>query len=414
MNIQQTPSEVVAPFKKLVSEIVIDDVGSSVESTHRDVTFSTVSEAAYHYQYRAEITNGTVEVASESVAGAVDLSAWPVIQRSSGFDGSIMASFRNSRATTSPRTLDFNDYGNQTFKLPVSACAPGSLLEFTKDIVDGIASELETNRMWDSNGNRNQTSVIPHQFFTGQVWNGGWGIPGVGASGGRRFMAITKRHLFACGHYQYQAGERLYWKDVNNNVIENRVARVVNINFEMMQLGMSPYDMSITLLESDLPESITVLPVIGSWATGVRSETSNAFVFCDQIAGFVLWNNDGHIGPFLLGHTEDVTMQKSPQTYEGISLDRSRVKGAVGSLNTSSIVSWPHGAGQKFNHDMRGGDSGSPCVVPCAEGWAYSGHISTGYHPDPDLFNELIALIDSRHGISTGYTVTVAADPTPS
>ena len=418
--IRQRSRQELTCIESLSPRVVIDDPGTITPLTHRAVLFNQATGAAYHNDYVVGLSNGSVSVASEAHEGSVDISDWPIIKRGVGFNGITTAKFTNGRSTTSEWEFNFTSYGGQTLDMPAHDVVEGSLLDYTLGIVDGIASGMVDNKMWDSYGNRAQTEVIPHAYWTGQVWDGKWGSgggAGTTAQTGRRFMAITPRHLFSCGHYQYRVGDVLLWKDINNNIISRRVQGVVNLLDEMRAAGFQPfhtaYDMSMTLLEEDLPPEIHILPVIGPWAKGVVSVDASTHTRCTQIAGFALFNHDGHLGPFLNARNSDDTSQRVPITFEGINFDFSRLIGVSGTVNPSTtLVNWPSGPGEKFYHHLRGGDSGLPCVVPCAEGWAYSGHVSTGFHPEPELMNELIELTDFRYGISTGYTVTVATDPT--
>lgn len=418
MIIRQTPNERISPVFQLQTEVVTTNPGSTAVQQHRAVNYLLATGATFHNEYVAQGADLPVSVATQSPAASVDISEWPRIKRQSGVNSVVNATFSNSRATTSSWRLDFRTTAGGSRKLPAQSAVADTYFAYSYAAVKALADEMTTNRMWDNSGNRAQTGVIPHQAFTGQVWNGGWGIPGVGTNGGRRFMAITPRHLFACGHYQYYPGEKLYWKDVNNNVIERTVLRVVNVSSEMAAAGQPAYDMSIALLSADLPGSITILPVVGDWARGIVSVNSGSFTRCLQAWGFVLFNNDGHLNPFCAAELEDTVIQRQASTYEGISLDAYRVQGLVGPPAVNGMEDWNPGEGSKFQHVTRGGDSGSPAVIPVAGGWAFCGHVSTNRQPNPELFDELIDLIDSRAVAAgelttpTGHTVAVAPDPT--
>jgi len=414
MIVKQSTIEAISPIKSLEVEAILDSPGSVIEGTHRSVKYNTHTSATYHNQYLAFGATLPVEIVSQSVEDALDISEWPKIKRNLGVNAVVEASFSNCRAATSTRSLDLRTFSGSSFTSPAHEILEETLLEYTFNIVNTIADSMASNQMWNSSGNRAQTSVIPHEYLTGHVWNGLWGGgAGIQPTSGRRFMPITRRHLAACGHYQYNVGQKVYFKDINNNVIEKTVIRVVNLLSELYAAGLPAYDISITLLDSDLPESIHILPVIGNWGRGIVGTTADTYTQCDQIAGFCLRNNDGHIVPFMTAWWFDQVIPLSPFTYEGINFHKGRIKGIGGGGNTTSIPAWPsQEPTDKFYHNRRGGDSGSPYIVPCAEGWCYSGHDSTNCHPDPELFNELIDLIDTRQGISTGYEVAVATDPT--
>jgi len=159
---------------------------------------------------------------------------------------------------------------------------------------------------------------------------------------------------------------------------------------------------------------------MGAWGSGIVSETSETVTTCSQIAGIVLYNNDGHIGPFIGATLTDDTLPKCPSSYEGLNFDLSKFYFRMGGVPviTESIPKINSDLGDKFYHFGRGGDSGSPILVPCDGGWCYATHISKGFHPNAELFNELIAFIDAKAVASgaipsaTNYTVTVAQPPT--
>lgn len=418
MILRQTPNEEIVPVLSLQTIPVVTDPGGSSSEQHRDVLYTEVTNATAHNEYI--VVPGAdlpVVIASQSPANALDISEWPKVVRNPGVNAVVRASFSNSRATSSPWTFDMQTATGATRKLSAEGAEPDSYFEYSYLAVKAIADEMENNVMWDTSGNRAQTSVIPHQAFTGQVWNGGSGIPGTnpsGTVGGRRFMAITRRHLFGCGHYQYYPGEVLYWKDVNNNIISRTVLSVTNFETGMQAAGVLPYDMSIAVLNADLPESITILPVAGDWARGIVSVDADEFTYCQQVWGFALLNNDGHLNPFCIADLSDSTLSRSTTSYRGLTFDDYKVRGVAAHIAGNEMEDWGAEVGSPFYHVLRGGDSGSPCVVPCAEevGWCFSGHLSRNQQPNKALFDQIIALADSDAGISTGYTVTEATDPT--
>jgi hypothetical protein len=418
MIILQTSEEVLSPILSLVQNQIVTTSAGTTELTHRSAIYNQSSTASYYNEYTALGNGEQISIVSQSIANALNISAFPKITRNSGVNSYVTAQFSNGRSTTNDRVFDFRTTNSSDFKYPAHSSVAGSLLEITANIVGDLAAAMTSNVMWDGNSNRAQTSVIPHQYLTGHVWKGGnWGIPGIvgGQGSGRRFMAVTKRHVQACGHYQYYVGETLLFKDVNNNIISRQVIEVVCFNTE---IAGAPIDLSIYLLDQDLPSSITILPVMGAWGKGIVSETSETFTVCPQFAGILLNNNDGHLTPCIAARQFDETIQKGAFTYQGLNFDRSKLYSAIGDQSTT-IKSFPSSSvGDKFYHDTRAGDSGSPFLVPCLGGWCYASHFSTNNHPTSSLFNDLIAFIDARaiaSGVlpsATGYTVTVAQPPT--
>jgi len=416
MIILQTSEETLSPILSLAQNQIITTSAGTTELTHRSAVYNKSSTATYYNEYLALGNGEQISIVSQSVVNALNISEFPKITRNSGVNSYVTAQFSNGRSTTNERVFDFRTINATNYNYPAHAAVAGSLLEITANIVGNLADAMTSNVMWDTNSNRAQTSVIPHQYFTGHVWKcPGYMAPGTtpgitnNQGSGRRFMAITKRHLQACGHYQYYVGETLLFKDINNNIISRQVIEVVCFNRE---IGSSLIDLSIYLLDQDLPSSITILPVMGAWGKGIVSETSETFTVCPQLAGILLTNNDGHLLPCIVAQQNDETFPKSAFTYQGLNFDRSKLYSAIGN-RSSTIKSFPDdNVGDKFYHDVRGGDSGSPFLVPCLGGWCYASHLSNSNQPSSSLFNDLIAFIDARAGIATGYTVTVAQPPT--
>lgn len=417
MVIRQTSPELISPATQIVTELVADNPGTEGEETHRDLNFYYSEDATYHKQYRAFGADLPATIVSQSPPDAIDITSWPIIRRNTGINElGVLGTFTNGVLVSTEKSFDFRTFGGAENFGDVITPVAGSLFDVTFDAVAAVAEQLLSNQMWDSYGQRAQTSAIPHAHFTGHVWNGGWGGAGLTPSSGRRFMAITKRHLFACGHYQYYPGEVLYWKDVNNNIVSRVVQHTLNIHHET-QGGSYVYDMSITLLTSDLPNEIFIPPVRGDWGRGDYGVTESTWSLCRQVCGLALLNNDGHIQPISHADKYDTTgLSQHPINYEGITLRQSDVFApfTFGPLHGST---YPFCEDQTLlfgNHNLRGGDSGSPIMIPCAEGWCYGGHteIGTAHFPKPDVLNQLIDLVDTRAGVSTGYTVTVATDPT--
>lgn len=413
MTVIQTDSEAMSPVTRMRTEIVVDNLGSTEPLLHRDLTFDYSADADYHQEYLAFGSEDPVTIVEQSESNALDISAWPIIRRNGAFASTVTARFTNGRAITSARTFNFTNFSGSEYTGDVVSVVADSLFETTHAAVVAVAEQLTSNMMWNPSGNRAQTSAIPHSYFTGQVWNGGGtGAGFLPSNSGKRFMAITRRHLFSCGHYAYSVGQTLYWKDVNNNLVSKQVTGLVNVFAETAGLNGYVYDMSIYLLDSDLPESITVLPVLGEWGRGVFNVTTDGYDYCPQICGLALLNNDGHIQPSVTVSKYDFASNQYPLTYEGIYLSSSDTICVHSDSISSGVVVTDDDS--IFNHVLRGGDSGSPIVIPCAEGWCYGGHteVTRANFPIPSILNQLIDLVDFRSGVSTGYTVTAATDPT--
>lgn len=415
MIFRQSSPNSIAPIFSLSYQNIVANPDGSTASQHRDANYTLVTTATTHREYTAFGAGLPITSHTSDPADALDLSDWPIIKRNAGVDSLVNATFTNSRATSTNWRFDFRTTTGGSAKLPVESAESGSYFAYSYAAVKAIADAMTTNAMWDSSGTRAQTSAIPHEFLTGHVWDGGWGVPGMGG-GGRRFMAITPQHLFACGHYQYNPGDVVRFKDESNNIVSRTVLRVVNILSEAPAQGAEA-DMSITLLSAPLPESIHILPIAGDWCRGIYEVTGTNYKRCQQVWGLCLLNNDGHLNPFCKEELQDETLPLRSFTFEGITFNRHETTGVAGFSAINGMELWSPTSG-KFAHNLRGGDSGSPCIIPVADGWAFAGHVSRNIHPSDYNFNDLIALIDARAVAAgeienpTGYTVTVAPDPT--
>ena len=199
--------------------------------------------------------------------------------------------------------------------------------------------------------------------------------------------------------------------DVNGTL---RSATVINeVNF--LQIEGNAFDFCIQLLDADLHESITPVLVAGNWIAPQYNITATTYDKCIQYASVMGWGNDGHISPYINTSLRDTTVQldwfnnytniwESNFTYAGETL-------TAYEINRPHAFVQTHSTGSKFYHNVRGGDSGSPVFVPVGtDGWAIRGINEAS--PSPAALNAFIRIVDAKHGISTGYTVTVAADPT--
>lgn len=341
---------------------------------------------------------------------SVDLSEFPLVKRPAGFNGVKNVRFSNGRGITARTRLVFTDSLPSTYRNGIDGTVPGSYAEYSFNAVYALCNAMTSKAMW-SGGSRAQTGVIPHAMLTGHVFDGAYGT----APAGRRFMAITPRHLVGVEHYTYPVGTVLKFKTVDNVA----VTAIIQAVFRGSSVpGLQGNDISFYLLTEDLPATIKPFPVAGDWHYGIQAGgTANDFDALPQYFGIVLWNNDGHLTPFMRVALETDNVTGVTITHAGVSFTPDKVD-SINSfyqygLKTNSLTTWDyHDVNSVFYHYVRGGDSGSPKLIPVAGGeWALAGIISGNFW-SPSLMNSVIGLLDTSAGVSTGYTVTIAADPT--
>jgi hypothetical protein len=175
--------------------------------------------------------------------------------------------------------------------------------------------------------------------------------------------------------------------------------------------GSAFYDMMMVAFNEDVGGSIDPLPVVGDWIANVSGSTC-AF----QLVG--IWSDQNRdAGFFDTGYLDYASSFLSSETWQGISL--SALNPSYLNFSSDGLPSrkLPSLDAYRATYKTSGvsGDSGSAVLVPVTGGWAVAGCMrSWGACPFPHatILNKLIELADTDAGISTGYTVTVAPDPT--
>lgn len=86
---------------------------------------------------------------------------------------------------------------------------------------------------------------------------------------------------------------------------------------------------------------------------------------------------------------------------------------AITGYTLTGCEEWANLTTNPFYHNVRGGDSGSPVLIPVADSkWALAGIISGAMYSASAMNNLIAGLDDDVLGVSTGHTVTEASDPT--
>jgi hypothetical protein len=412
MIISCKAKELFAPIVTSLATISITDSAPSTSpETHRDLNYFINTAEASHNEYLVEGIN--LSNSSVTPSDQIDDSQFPLLRRASGFTGVSSPVVDNGRASTDLPALNFGDTGSAETVVGPMTRVSGSYAEFSYNVVSAIAANIADNRIISGTAPhyRVNSDTFPHMELTGLVWSSGSPISG------RKFAAVTRRHVVGCGHYGnlgLPANNKLYFLTVGNVVIE----RTIIGEFNLFTEG-SGYDLTIYVLNSDLPESIIPLPVMGTWFYKIISSSASGCVACPQVYGLVAFGNDGHFAPSCpIVFRNDVAITYYKGDFYSIGMD-----GTNSNFPVFSSTAWVYEnsewstllLGGKFYHNLRGGDSGSPLIYPIADGgWGFAtpGYSSSNGAFTEAIWNNILAIADARAGISTGYTVTVAPDPT--
>lgn len=409
MIISQNSPLLFAPIITPVIQVVEDVPSVEGQMTHRQLKFATYTGVESHSDYF--LAGGNLDglvVSEENIEGGIDMTDFPVVKRGAGVNNYVQAVFSNGRGKSDRITFDFRDYeGADRVNFTANDIVAGGYAEYSYARVAAIFDNLSGPAMFDGSKNRAFPSVIPHEFLTGHVFSGGWG-----AAEGKRFMAISPVHVVGCNHYHYTVGETLYWKDANNNIVSRQI---IGAWYAPEHIdGGQWVDFSAYLLSSPLPASIKPFPLLGDWYYNYQpGSTDSSFIYCPQGFGITLFNNDGHICPLTPIMSSDDSFSGSPLIFDGITaypIDYAR----GGGLSSAGYADKPWNVGVgPFAHNIRGGDSGSPRLVPVADGeWAVEGIVSGVLYSHRLIAGILEWLDNSVLGHSSGYAPVVAPDPT--
>lgn len=409
MIISQRSPYLFAPIISIEPISIIDSPGGTTTVTHSGMTFVRSDVVDYHNEYQLyglNFDNLEVSYSSEGVT----LSSNHVLSRNTGTDGRITVRFSNERAETKNFFFDFSDVaGGVSYSNP-KTLIPGSYAKYSFDRVSAIFDVLDdgtpdNHRVFETDYTRRHVSVIPHASLTGQVVNQYFG-------GQKRFIAITPRHVLGCGHYgQHPIGYTSRFLDLSGVLHTRTTVAAWNGLYD----GNKPFrqDVEVWLLNEDLPESITPTPVVGSWYYNLVGTKLNYTTFANAF-GITSFNQDMHICPVQFHETSPYTVPDTRlDTIGGVALSGYDFGAGLDRkiFNLEGYDTWEYSIHTNpFYHNVRNGDSGSPILMPVDGGWALAAIYSSGFWQENGL-NALIKAVDTKYGIDTGYTVTVAPNP---
>lgn len=413
MIVRQRNIEEFGPRILSISQVQVVTAGDPpAPGVHRDADVLTASSTTFHYDYEFSVANTDSSSVVIEPEGSVDVSDWPVVKRLSPQDVEIKIG--NGRAKTCTLSLEMDDMMASSSSEWSGTLVPGSYAEYSANVVFDLFDNImpDSLNLFDENSDRRFKGQINYNGLRAQIWRlpaftvGPTDDPSLDSGG--RFVAITPRHVTANGSGHYgtnpaQAIGRVFeWKDEDGNIEARTVVGFVNF--------YPTLDYAVYILDSDLPASF-VSPVVGDWFYN-RSVASGEVTHCIQSYGILARNHGGQALPAGLITAYDIVRDiDAPIVDEyGLTLyEDDRVPGfqwSVAAFTNFNTEYNRHNPASRFYSLFRGGDSASPTFAPVADGWAYDSGLI------PSALNSMIAAVDAANGLSTGLTVTVAADPT--
>ena len=321
----------------------------------------------------------------------------------------------------------------------VNSLRAGSLAAFTWGIIKPLLDAKTDNRLLlNDTGTWNPTTKTGNSIFStgtwnpncwaaqfdfsgfaihSNYWNGTW-------TGG---TLITRRHILLTNHFCPNIGSTYifmakdgtkYTRTVlafNEGVVPNNSGQVGNRLWT--QIG----DIAIAVLNADLPASIVSYALVPEWRLNQPTSTT----YAQQWIGF---KTDVHRRVHICGRTDTSASLASKytgayagvtNTYTGKSLT-SAISNTTTSLEWGSVAALPPflSSYSSFYDPQNAAEanSGSPRFIPLSSDTLGVAGLVTysngaGWYPEAQIINICIASADARAGISTGYTVTLAANP---
>lgn len=407
MILEMRKSNLFAPVMSLEPTNVVVSSGTTSPDTFLDVSFNKTTGATSTYEY---LISGIPpwSVAYESVAGSLDGAALSngVLRRGTGINEQVTVRIANERAISKDLVLSFADYANFDVYGNVTGITPGSYTDYSQAAVLAVFAGMSTPSIYNPNGTRKTLPTFPHQSDTAHVW----GYQNSVALG-HRFTAITSRHLIGVGHYSgSEIGRSVTFLTADNQQVTRSIVGEINLLNET-----NNFDLSIQLLSSDLPASITPMPIVGDWFYRMSNHTPQSYDNSRQVCGIVLWNNGGEATPwhFVSIGVQNVARPYSlPYVWEGFQINAGDVLRNPDPPGNSERMPDLSALNSTFVHQGYSGDSGSPVIAPVDGGWALAGFISSFAMPSEALLNHMLDTINSRYSVVGAYSCTVAPDPT--
>jgi hypothetical protein len=215
-------------------------------------------------------------------------------------------------------------------------------------------------------------------FSAVSVWNNrGYGTPADYRMRGA--TAVTKRHIVMAKHFWLVNTDKLWFVTPDGTWIERTISRTDSHGSE---------DITVGLLDSDLPSTITPVKVVPA-----NFET----YFNRDSVGQI----DEDFRPIVVGFDHE---------KKGLLLQLTRAANSANNVTyfDGATVPSPYDG---MAEDLEAGDSGNPLFIiidgePVLITSFYTTSPSPAYNKYISAINALITSIDTAEGISTGYTLT--------
>lgn len=311
----------------------------------------------------------------------------------------------------------------------------------------------------DSGGGVDLFSSVNHavQNYTPNplCWANSWDFSGVAVWNSemndfrKAGTLITRRHIVFNSHYRFSGGTSIRFRG-SDGVVRTYTISAINPGAYPSGSFHENYniaDVCVGVLNQDVHESIAHYPVCGQWVLNnptipsenppmdpldpqgswPQNSSSNDIFWGYWIAGRhqpaqcgISLNQNRHARLIAIASPQIAgpMMTRTQSVYYGVTINRS--------IQWLNLLLGPHNA--PLPPFMAGytdpycpsvpisGDSSSPVFIPTSNSsMALLTTLSTidgGFSLEQSLMNALIKATDSAAGISTGYTVTVAPDPT--
>ena len=443
MIITTKNSVLLRPFVSVTSSPV--DVGGVTGSvvTGSFTSYSDRTQATFSYTYSVSTNADTVTNLNPEV---LDLSGFPDVvgvESPSGTIGTVRFSL-NGVSTT--RVFDIGTQGSpQTFRVCEGVVA-GTLLAHCHNLIFPAASAVgKTDYYYETSSGtpvsllsgtayltakRNSDCWAAQWDFSGvPVWNSSGAAPGVGGAqhGG---ALITTRHLVEANHFASPVGAVFKFMTADGAIISRTSIGVSqpavgSTTYETNHLAAVSGDIRVHVLDSALPESIAVYPIVGDWSmsnfvAGAASSSTpyqlNGAYYRSPVVG--VWLAQTRKAKFIGSYGADCLTYDTgltTTTFAGVSVTLPATSFSFSMVfSGSDFVTSLTSTGRHANGVS--GDSGSPIFLPrngsnlvLCTCWTSP---ASGPRYTAARLNALIASADTNAGIPTGLTVTVAPDPT--
>jgi len=394
VKLQQNKASVFVPvFTAIKSELPIGGTVSVSYLFGAEVTTTVGASAKPVYTIVQNVLEEvTVTVSNE----LVDTSAFPLLHTPDGFEGTWQVRLDNAKAGYA-QSLNFNvREGVETIEA-TEILEGDSYLRYCTDWLFGRLDSGGSNAVY-SEGLRNSDCWLASEDLTGIPFSNS--NSGAQKNGG----LITRRHVLGVLHFPLGVGNTITWKTSDNTTVTRSIIGVSTITADTG-------DALMYVLNADVPVGIKVYPVVGRWLF-VKEETS-VFTLCNQfVLVFVDQNrNAGYVrvvDPFINDES------KKSFTLSGISVSNVITTIRFDAWFTPQVTP-EFSPYETVRVSPKVGDSGSALFAKVESGLALASvftSFQSGPFADEDFMNALIVSADTNARISTGYTVTVAPDPT--